>query len=74
MPKQRPGIGLSLVLLLTASVGSAAAQQSEPSKVTVQPGTECGGQCECVEDRPLTPAIKSNIGESAFVNVLCCNA
>ena len=56
MSKQRLGIGLSLVLLLTASVGSAAAQQSEPSKATLQPTIECGGQYECLEDRPLTPA------------------
>ena len=56
MSKQRLAIGLSLVLLLTASVGSAAAQQSEPSKATMQPAIECGGQYECVEDRPLTPA------------------
>ena len=56
MPKQPLGICLSFILLLTASVGSAAAQQSEPSKATLQPATECGGQYECVEDRPLTPA------------------
>jgi hypothetical protein len=56
MSKQHLGIGLSLVLLLTASVGSASAQQSEPSQATMQPAIECGGQYECVEDRPLTPA------------------
>ena len=56
MSKQHLGIGLSLALMLTASVGSAAAQQGEPSKATRQPAIECGGQYECVEDRPLTPA------------------
>ena len=56
MPKQRLGIALTFVLLLTTSVGSAAAQQSGSSQATMQPGTQCGGQYECVEDRPLTPA------------------
>jgi hypothetical protein len=47
--------GLSFLILLLASVGSVAAQQtgSEPA---VQPSMQCGGQYECVEDRPLTPA------------------
>ena len=56
MPKHRLGIGLSFALLLTTSVGSAIAQQSGSSQATLQPATECGGQYECVEDRPLTPA------------------
>jgi hypothetical protein len=56
MPKHRLGIGLSFVLMLTTSVGSAAAQQSGSSQVTIQSAIECGGQYECVEDRPLTPA------------------
>ena len=56
MPKHRLEIGLSLVLLLTTSVGSAVAQQSRSSQATLQPTIECGGQYECLEDRPLTPA------------------
>jgi hypothetical protein len=56
MPNHRLGIGLSFVLLLTTSLGSAVAQQSASSQVTIQPAIECGGQYECVEDRPLTSA------------------
>jgi hypothetical protein len=56
MTKQLFGIGLSLVLLLTTSVGPAATQQSGSSQLTIQPAIECGGQYECVEDRPLTQA------------------
>lgn len=56
MLKHRLGIGLSFVLMLTTSVGSAVAQQSGSSQVTMQPAIECGGQYECVEDVPLTPA------------------
>ena len=56
MPKQRLGIGLSFVLLVATSVGPASAQQGGSAQATMQPGTECGGQYECVEDRPLTPA------------------
>jgi hypothetical protein len=55
MPKQQLGISLSLVLLLATSAGSAAAQQSG-TQATALPAIECGGQYECVEDRPLTPA------------------
>jgi hypothetical protein len=54
MLKKLSGNGLSLVLLLTACVGSAAAQQGEPPRATTQPAIECGGQYECVDDRPLT--------------------
>ena len=56
MPKHRLGIGFSFVLLLTTSVGSVAAQQGGSSQATVQPAIQCGGQYECVEDVPLTPA------------------
>jgi hypothetical protein len=56
MPKQRLGLSLSVALLLAASAGSAAAQQSGPAKATALPAIECGGQYECIEDRPLTPA------------------
>jgi hypothetical protein len=37
MPKQQLGIGLSLALLLAASVGSGVAEQSGPSRATLQP-------------------------------------
>jgi hypothetical protein len=56
MSPQLFGIGLSLALLLTTPVGSASAQQSGSPQATMRPGTDCGGQYECVEDRPLTPA------------------
>ena len=56
MPKHRLGIGFSFILLLTTSVGSAAAQQVWSSQATIQPAIECGGQYECVEDVPMTPA------------------
>jgi hypothetical protein len=41
------------LLLLAASCGSSTAQQS-PSEVHA--ATQCGGQYECIEDRPLTDA------------------
>jgi hypothetical protein len=53
MLKQRSGLALSAALLLTTSVGSATAQQSGS---TVPSAIECGGQYECIEDRPLTAA------------------
>ena len=55
MPKQRLGTSLSLALLLAISADSAVAQQSVP-QATPLPAIECGGQYECIEDRPLTPA------------------
>jgi hypothetical protein len=56
MPKQRLALSLSLALLLATSAGPVAAQQSGPANATALPTIECGGQYECVEDRPLTPA------------------
>jgi len=53
MTKHRPTTALCCLLLLAASAGSSAAQQS-PSEVHV--GMQCGGQHECVEDRPLSDA------------------
>jgi hypothetical protein len=53
MYKHRPTTALCCLLLLAASGGSSAAQQS-PSEVYA--GIQCGGQYECVEDRPLTEA------------------
>ena len=48
-------IGISILILLLASVGPVAAQQTRSDPAVVQPTTQCGGQYECVEDRPLTP-------------------
>jgi hypothetical protein len=47
MNKHRPTTAICCFLLLAASAGSSAAQQS-PSEM------QCGGQYECIEDRPLT--------------------
>ena len=48
-------IGLSSLALLAVSAASCAAQTSPPTP-EAPPAFECGGQYECVEDRPLTPA------------------
>ena len=53
MNKHRPTTALCCLLLLAASAGSSVAQQS-PSEVHA--GMQCGGQYECIEDRPLTEA------------------
>lgn len=53
MNKHRPTTALCCLLLLAASGGSSAAQQS-PSDVHAS--MQCGGQYECIEDRPLTEA------------------
>ena len=54
MLKHQLGFGASLALLVTLFVGTSVAQQAPPAPAA-QPGTQCGGQYECVEDRPLTP-------------------
>ena len=56
MPKLQLGLGVSFALLLTLFAGSSVAQQTPPAPAVQKPSTECGGQYECVEDRPLTPA------------------
>ena len=56
MLKFQLGLGVSFALLLTLFAGSSVAQQAPPAPAVQQPSTECGGQYECVEDRPLTPA------------------
>jgi hypothetical protein len=67
MPKQRLGVSLSLALLLATSAGSVAAQQSGP-QATPLTAMECGGQYECVEDRPLTPAeARASLGSPQVV-------
>jgi hypothetical protein len=48
-------IGLSCLALLAVSAASCAAQQSTPTP-EARPAVECGGQYECIESRPLTPA------------------
>ena len=56
MPKLLLSLGVSFALLLTTFAGSSVAQQTPPAPAVQKPSTECGGQYECVEDRPLTPA------------------
>ena len=48
-------IGLSCLALLAVSAASGAAQPS-PAAPEARPAVECGGQYECIETRPLTPA------------------
>ena len=55
MLKHQLSLGASVAVLLALSAGSSVAQQASPTP-TAQPGIPCGGQYECVEDRPLTPA------------------
>ena len=53
MLKHPLGIALPFLLLL-ATAGAGSAQQNS-SEAAVQADIKCGGQYECVEDRPLTP-------------------
>jgi hypothetical protein len=53
MLKHPLGIALPFLLLLATS-GTGSAQQN-PSEAAAQADIKCGGQYECVEDRPLTP-------------------
>ena len=55
MFKQQLRASLSPFVFLTVFTGASVAQQA-PSVVETQPAMQCGGQHECVEDRPLTPA------------------
>jgi hypothetical protein len=55
MLKHQPSLGASVALLLALFAGSSVARQASPAPAA-QPGTQCGGQYECVEDRPMTPA------------------
>jgi hypothetical protein len=48
-------IGLSSLALLVICVASCAAQ-SNSAAAEAAPAVECGGQYECIEPRPLTPA------------------
>ena len=47
-------LGLSFALLLTLIAGPSVAQQTQPAPAA-KPDVHCGGQYECVEDRPMTP-------------------
>jgi hypothetical protein len=55
MLKHQLRLGVSFALLLTLTAGPSVAQQTPPAPAVQKPSTECGGQYECVEDRPLTP-------------------
>jgi hypothetical protein len=47
-------LNIALWSLMLAAATPSAAQS--PADAAALKGTECGGQYECVEDRPLTPA------------------
>jgi hypothetical protein len=55
MLKHQLRLGVSFALLLTLTAGSSVAQQVQPAPAA-KPDSQCGGQYECVEDRPMTPA------------------
>ena len=55
MLKHQLSLGVSFALLLTLTAGSSVAQQVQPAPAA-KPDVQCGGQYECVEDRPMTPA------------------
>jgi hypothetical protein len=53
MLKHQPVLGLSLVASLILFAGPSVAQQAQPAPA-VEHVIQCGGQYECVEDRPMT--------------------
>jgi hypothetical protein len=55
MLKHQLSLGVSFALLFTLIAGSSIAQQAPPA-LEAKPDIQCGGQYECVEDRPMTPA------------------
>ena len=55
MLKHQLRLGVSFALLLTLTAGSSIAQQPQPAP-EAKSDIQCGGQYECVEDRPMTPA------------------
>ena len=55
MLKHQLRLGVSFALLLTLTAGPSVAQQTLPAP-EAKPDIQCGGQYECVEDRPMTPA------------------
>ena len=54
MLKHQLCLGLSFGLLFALTVGSSIAQQTQPAP-EAKSDIQCGGQYECVEDRPMTP-------------------
>ena len=54
MRKHQLCLGLSFALLLALIAGPSVAQQTPPAPAA-KPDVHCGGQYECVEDRPMTP-------------------
>ena len=54
MLKHQLCLGVSFALLLTLTAGSSVAQQAQPAPAA-KTDVQCGGQYECVEDRPMTP-------------------
>ena len=54
MLKHQLRLGVSFALLLTLTAGSSIAQQAQPAP-EAKSDIQCGGQYECVEDRPMTP-------------------
>jgi hypothetical protein len=54
MLKHQLSLGVSFALLFTLIAGSSIAQQAPPA-LEAKPDIQCGGQYECVEDRPMTP-------------------
>ena len=54
MLKHQLRLGVSFALLLTLTAGPSVAQQAQPAPAA-NPDIQCGGQYECVEDRPTTP-------------------
>jgi hypothetical protein len=55
MLKHRINLPLWSILFVVASVAPGVAQQGPPRAETSL-GMQCGGEYECVEDRPLTEA------------------
>jgi len=55
MLKHQRIVDIAVALSVPAFASTSAAQQARPGPAP-GPGVQCGGQYECVEDRPLTPA------------------
>jgi hypothetical protein len=55
MLKHQLGLGVSVALLLSLFASASIAQQTSTTPAA-QPASQCGGQYECVENRPMTPA------------------
>ena len=55
MLKHQPGLAVSFALLLALFAGPSVAQQAPPAPEAA-PTIQCGGQYECVDDRPIAPA------------------